>query len=104
MSNVDAFANDQLPRQVVQREKYEQGECRRFHLLFAYREPERQRISSGEQVLLAPDIAQAAARLAHERGVNCILIRKRFYAGKPASAADVIDTFFDIRAPEADHA
>lgn len=96
MTVADVFDGEKFPRVSVQREEYDSGECRRFHLLFFYRVPGRQNVASGEQVLFAPDIAQAAVRIASERGVSSVHIQKRFFSGRPASSAEKIDTVFDI--------
>ena len=93
--SVADFTSPAFLHQVVAYERATAGEERRFHLLFAYISP-RGCVSSGDQVVLACSIGQAAVRIAQERGVSQLFVRKRFYSGKPASEADLINTVFDI--------
>lgn len=91
------FASMAFHHEVVRREETDAGGDRRFHLLFAYIN-ERGTVSSGEQVVMARDLGQAAVRIAQERGVDQLFVRKRFLSGKPASQAELYNRVFDIAA------
>lgn len=90
------FTSMAFRHEVVALELTDRGEDRRFHLLFNYIN-ERGRVSSGDQVIRARDLGQAAARIAREHGVDQLLIRKRYFSGKPASDAVNINVVFDIQ-------
>lgn len=65
----------------------------RFHLSFDYARTAGGR-SSGEQVVIADTFDEAVRRIAHERSISSIHIRKRHFYGKPASESETIDRDF----------
>lgn len=66
----------------------------RFHLSFEYESNGRK--SSGEQVVINDTgLDDAAMTIARERGVSSIFVKKRFFSGKPANQAEVINRRFD---------
>lgn len=90
------FTNPAYAHTTVHLEPSEPDRNKRFHLLFAY--IGRNGIASGDQVVMARDIGQAAARIMAERSVAQLMVRKRYYYGKPEGEADTINTFFDLAA------
>ena len=93
--SIEAFTSTSYRHETVCREDYGQGEHRRFHILFSYPNGSGG-VASGDQVVMARDLGQAAVRVAEERGVAQLLVRKRFFYGRPASDAEVINRVFDI--------
>ncbi|MCT4492729.1 hypothetical protein [Bosea minatitlanensis] len=89
------FTSCAFSHQVVGYEAADAGEVRRFHLLFAYI-GQRGTVASGDQVVMARDLGQAAVRIARERGVSQLFVRKRFFSGRPASEAEQVNVVFDI--------
>ncbi len=81
-------------REAVQPEHYEYDECRRYHLLFTYEKNGKR--SSGEEIVFAPDVAQAAVQIARLRDVSELFVLKRYFSGRPASAAEIIDCTYEI--------
>jgi len=47
-------------------------------------------------------MGQAAVRIANERGVDQLFVRKRYFSNKPASEAEDINVVFDIAAAAAE--
>lgn len=90
------FSSEAYSHETVRYEAAEQGSHRRFHLLFAY--IGQNGVASGDQVVMASDIGQAAVRIMSERSVNQLMVRKRYYSNKPANEADIINRVFDLAA------
>lgn len=67
----------------------------RFHLSFDYQNPRGTR-SNGDQVVIADTMDEAVRRIALERGVSALHVRKRHFYGKPASESEVIEKTFTI--------
>lgn len=73
------------------------GQQQRFHLLFRY-EVRPGHGSSGEQVVIAASLQEAAERIMRERGISSLRVRKRFHFGRPASEANIIERDFHLQA------
>ncbi|CAM5419777.1 hypothetical protein ATER59S_02375 [Aquamicrobium terrae] len=96
------FVSSAFRHEVVSREQADRGEDRRFHLKFSYIVPGHGHVSNGERVVHARDMGQAAVRIANERGVDQLFVRKRYFSNKPASEAEDINVVFDIAAAAAE--
>ena len=67
----------------------------RYHLSFDY-ENTRGTRSSGDQVVIADDMDEAARRIARERNVKLLHVSKRHFYGRPASESEIIDRVFEV--------
>lgn len=69
----------------------------RFHLSFDYQHRNDSCArSSGEQVVVRDTLEEAVRHIARDRGLSSIHVRKRYFSGKPASEAEVIDRNFEF--------
>lgn len=68
----------------------------RFHLSFDYQRLEHSSRSSGDHVVIADNLDEAVLRIARDRGLKSIHIRKRFFSGKPAGDAEIINRDFQF--------
>jgi hypothetical protein len=67
----------------------------RFHLSFEYELNGKN--SCGEEVVVNDDGLEAAAMvMARSRGVSSIFVKKRFFSGKPASQAEIINRLIKV--------
>lgn len=93
--SVADFDSEKYPHERADLTNGDPGENQRMHLLFAYING-RGFVNSGEQVVLARSFRHAAALIARERGIDRVLILKRFMSGKPASAAIPINKVYRV--------
>lgn len=67
----------------------------RYHLL--YEADVNGKVVSGERVIVTDDdLEGAACRIARESGASSILVKKRFWSGRPAKDAEIINRTFVI--------
>lgn len=90
------FASDAFRHEVVRWENTDRGDDRRFQLIFSYIVPGRGHVCNGSEVVRARDMGQAAIRIARERGVDQLFVRKRCFSSRPANEAEDINVVFDI--------
>lgn len=88
------FTSTAYSHETVRYEIGDPGQNMRFHLLFAY--IGQNGVASGDQVVMAKDMGQAAVRIMAERDINQLMVRKRFFFGKPASDAIVVNKVFGL--------
>lgn len=104
------FNGPRFPRSQVRWRERDPGMDRRFHLQFAYlgdtaANPAPQ-VMWGDALEHAEDMGQAAARIARGRvardakGVARLLVLKRYFGGKPAVDAAIINRIYEVEFPE----
>ena len=73
----------------------------RYHLSFVYPNPTwHSMLSSGDAAVMAGSLEEAVILIARDRDLKgSIHIRKRFFYGKPASEAEIIDQTFERSRP-----